>query len=232
MIRGFYTALSGMVDTLTRQSIVADNIANLNTPAFKQTLAGEAPWGFDIRVSTGGQLGWLGTGTYATAPTLDRTQGPLETTGLATDLAIEGDGSVAYTRAGDFVVDARGWLVTQAGQPVLDVSGRPVVPGSAAALTVGTDGTVAGSGQRLAIVGWPEGEPVRLGENLYALPGTLTLVGDPRIHQGMLERSNTDAAGAMTDLISLQRMLQLSSRALSLQDQTLGDAAALGRLRG
>jgi flagellar basal body rod protein FlgG len=47
----------------------------------------------------------------------------------------------------------------------------------------------------------------------------------------MLEGSNTDVALAMSDMISLQRNFQMSSRALSLQDGTIGDATQLGRLR-
>ena len=48
MIRGFYTALSGIVESMTRQAIVSDNIANANTVGFKETLAGEAQWGFTV----------------------------------------------------------------------------------------------------------------------------------------------------------------------------------------
>ena len=47
----------------------------------------------------------------------------------------------------------------------------------------------------------------------------------------MLEGSNTDMALAMTELVEQQRSFQLSARALSLQDNTIGDATELGRLR-
>jgi flagellar basal body rod protein FlgG len=47
----------------------------------------------------------------------------------------------------------------------------------------------------------------------------------------MLEHSNTDLATSMTELIQLQRSFQMASRALSIQDDTVGDATALGRLR-
>jgi flagellar basal body rod protein FlgG len=240
MIRGFYTALSGIVESMTRQAIVSDNIANSNTVGFKETLAGEAQWGFDVAASTGGPSGFMGTGAYATDPQLDLKQGSLEETGISTDLGLEGDGlfavqtasgAVAYTRGGEFQIDASGNLVTEQGYRVLDVAGHPVtVPGGATAFTVGTDGTVSETGQRIAVLGYPAAGLGRLGNNLYEPKGTITLI-TPTVRQRTLEHSNTDLGGAMTDLITLQRSLQIAARALSLQDQTLADSNALGRLR-
>jgi flagellar basal body rod protein FlgG len=151
-------------------------------------------------------------------------------------MAIEGDGlfvvrtgsGIAYTRAGDFVTDVTGTLVTQQGYPVLDIAGHNIQPGQP--FTVAADGTIVPSGQRIALVGWPPGGVTRLGQNLYSAGGQLT-PGSGSIRQGALEASNTDLALAMTDLISLQRNFQMSSRALSLQDGTIGDAVQLGRLR-
>jgi flagellar basal body rod protein FlgG len=47
----------------------------------------------------------------------------------------------------------------------------------------------------------------------------------------MTEASNTDMAVSMTELINFERSFQMSSRALSLQDNTIGDAVQLGRLK-
>jgi flagellar basal-body rod protein FlgG len=79
-------------------------------------------------------------------------------------------------------------------------------------------------------MGWPPGGVTRLGGNLYGAPGQLS-PATGQIRQRYIEHSNTDMALAMTDMISLQRSFQMSSRALSLQDGTLGDATQLGRLR-
>jgi flagellar basal body rod protein FlgG len=172
--------------------------------------------------------------------TLDRSFGALETTGIPTDLAIEGDGlfairltdgSVGYTRAGTFVLSGDGTLTTQIGEPVLDTAGRSiVVPGGAAAFAVGPDGTVAGTGQRIAIAAWPAGGVSRLGQNTYAF-STTPLAGSGTVRQGALERSNVDLPTAMTELITYQRSYALSSRALSLQDETIADAISVGRVR-
>jgi flagellar basal body rod protein FlgG len=236
MIRGFYTALSGVVSSMTRQAVVADNIANSNTVGFKQSRTSQDDFELQIMNSLGPTLGELGTGAIPTGLKLDTSQGPLEATGKPTDLAISGDGlfvvrtggSVAYTRAGDFVQDATGMLVTQQGYPVLDTAGHTITPPQG--FTVGPDGTISQTGQRIALVGWPPGGVTRLGENLYSAGGQLT-PATGTISQGTLEHSNTDLALEMTDLVSLQREFQLNSRALTLQDQSIGDAVQLGRLK-
>lgn len=236
MIRGFYTSLSGILASMTRQAIVADNLANVSTAGFHQSRSTTTDFGFELARSNGGRIGRLGTATIPTGLTMDRSQGPLEQTGRMSDLAIEGDGlfvigapgGPAYTRAGDFVVDATGALVTQDGYPVLDTAGRPIRTDGT--LDVGPDGTVRSSGQRIALVAWPAVEPTRIGDTLLTAPGAPIPIGGS-VRQGVLERSNTDVASAMTELITLQRHFSLSSRALSIQDETLNDAAQLGRLR-
>ncbi len=236
MIRGFYTALSGLVSSMTRQSVVADNIANVNTVAFKQSRSTQDDFGLQLGVSTGGELGFLGTATMPADMRLDLSQGALIDSSVPTDMAIEGDGlfvvrtpnGVAYTRAGDFQLDATGTLVSEQGFPVLDTAGHTITP--PAGFTVAEDGTIAGTGQRLAVVAWPADGVYRLGQNLYGSSGQLP-PGTGKVHQRMLEQSNTDLSVEMTELVTLQRAFQLSSRALSLQDGTLGEAVTLARLR-
>lgn len=234
MIRGFYTSLSAIIAGLDRQSVVADNIANLSTIGFKGSQTTQASFELELLRSTGGQLGRLAVGTYMTGPMIDRSQGTLVDTGVPTDLAIEGDGlfvvrtsgGIAYTRAGDFVVDASGTLTTQAGHPVLDTAGREVrVAGE---LQVGPDGSVAGSGQRLALVGWPASGMVRLGGTEFASPGPLP-AATGTVRQGALEQSNVDLASALTSLS--KSGVSLNARALSIQDGTLDQLLTVGRLR-
>lgn len=236
MIRGIYTAISGVISAMTRQSVVADNIANVNTVGFKESRTVQDDFELQIMNSLGPELGDLGTGAVPAGLKVDISQGPLQVTGVQSDLAIEGDGlfvvrtggGVAYTRAGDFQVDVTGTLVTEQGYPVLDTNGHTIQPGKT--FTVASDGTIVQTGQRIALVGWPPGGVTRLGQNLYAAGGALT-PATGSIHQGMLEGSNTDLALQLTDLITLERSFQMNARALTLQDGTLDSATALGRLR-
>jgi flagellar hook protein FlgE len=236
MIRGFYTALSGVISSMTRQDVVADNIANSNTVGFKQSRTVQDDFELHVMNTLGPELGELGTGAIPTGLKLDISQGPIQQTGIQSDLAIIGDGlfvvrnggGVAYTRAGDFQVDVTGTLVTEQGFPVLDTAGHTIQPGKT--FTVRSDGTILQTGQRIALVGWPPGGVTRLGQNLLSAGGQLT-PGTGSIRQGMLEASNTDMALNMTDMISIERNFQMNSRALKLEDGTIGDAVQLGRLR-
>ncbi len=236
MIRGFYTALSGVIAATTREDVVADNIANSNTVGFKQSQTTQTDYEMSIMNSLGPELGLLGTGTIPTGLKLDISQGPIQETDKETDLAIDGDGlfvvrtgnGIAYTRAGDFLTDATGTLVTEQGYPVLDTAGHTIQPGEP--FTVSKDGTIVQTGQRIALVAWPAGGATRLGQNLYTAAGNLPPASG-QIMQGMLEGSNTDMALAMTQLIEQERDFQLSAQALSLQDNTLNDGTQLGRLR-
>jgi flagellar basal-body rod protein FlgG len=245
MIRGIYTSISGVIAAQRRMDVLGNNIANVNTTGFKEALATQTALGMGVGTTAGEgylPLGTLGVGTYASGLTDNFLQGPLLTSGLPTDLAVVGDGlfvvgtptGPAYTRAGDFVLDATGMLTTQQGQPVLDVTGRPiVVPGGTSAFSVGPDGTVNGTGQRIALVTVPATGLTRIGENLFAIAGPVTPVADGAgtIVQGATEGSNTDLASSMTELISVQRNYQLSARAFSLQDGTLDTTIALGRVK-
>lgn len=247
MIRGVYTSASGLLAAEQRMSELSGNIANVSTPGFKQILATQEDYGTSVGLSFGdgtasATIGRLSYGTVATGSTIDRLQGPLLSTGKPTDLAIAGDGlfavgtptGVAYTRAGDFVVGADGILVTSQGYPVLDTAGRTItVPGGASSLTVGPDGTVGGTNQRLAVVAFPATGLAMMGENLFAVSGPVQPVaaGAGTIRQGFLEGSNVDLASSMTELISIQRTFQMSARSLTLQDQTLEDANAIGKPR-
>jgi flagellar hook protein FlgE len=250
MIRGFYTAVAGLISSTTRQAVLADNIANVNTPGFKESRTTQSDFELELVRSAGGPLGPLATAAVPAGPTLDPAPGATETTGVPTDLSVDGDGlfvvqsaaGIAFTRAGNFVIDAAGTLTTQVGEPVLGTDGRPiVVPGGASAFSVGPDGTVGGTGQRIALVGWPPGGLERRGGTLLGSPGGAGAPGAPlgsapgiaatgTIRQGALEHSNVDLATAMTELIGNQRSLALNARALSIQYDTLGEATQLGRL--
>jgi flagellar basal-body rod protein FlgG len=245
MIRGAYTSISGIMAAQRRMDLLGNNIANVNTTGFKEALATQSALGMGVGHTVGEgytPLGTLGVATYASGLTDNFLQGPLLASGIPTDLAIAGDGlfvigtptGPAYTRAGDFVLDAVGTLTTQQGEPVLDVTGRPiVVPGGAQAFSVGPDGTVAGTGQRIALVSVPATGLTRLGDNLFAIAGPVTPVaaGQGTIAQGALEGSNVDLASSMTELISVQRSYQLSARSFSIQDGTLDTTIALGRVK-
>lgn len=128
MLRAFSSAVAGMRSQMAHMDVVANNIANVNTTAFKasrarfsdmlyQTLSAGAGAG-----DTSGSINpnQIGLGTRLAGVDTAMTQGALRATGNPLDLAIEGEGffmlkdnagAVMYTRDGSFGLDAQGRLV-------------------------------------------------------------------------------------------------------------------------
>ena len=151
-------ARTGLEAQDTRMRVIANNLANANTTAFKAERANFATLAYqDSRVA--GQQSTsesayatglnLGTGVSIQSTTRTMAQGTLNSTGNTFDMAIQGDGyfqvampggQMGYTRAGNFTLSATGQVVTSQGYAVQP----PItVPAGASSITVGTDGTVS-----------------------------------------------------------------------------------------
>src|SRR5690606_34593203 len=138
MSSSFSAALSGLSANQQKLSVIGNNLANLNTVGFKASNVNFADL---VSQSIGGssanpmQIG-LGVGVGQIRPTF--TQGSIEKTGVATDVAIEGAGffvigegnNRVYTRAGDFHFDKDGRLVTASGLPVMGYDDIDPMPGA------------------------------------------------------------------------------------------------------
>ncbi len=152
------TAATGMMAQQTRTDVIANNLANVNTTAFKRSRADFEDLLYQ-NVQNGAILGspdaqtappiQIGRGTRLAGVQRLDTQGNLEQTGRDLDLAIEGagyfqvsmpSGETAYTRDGSFNVSDQGTLVTQDGYAV--VPGIKI-PQDATALTISRTGEVS-----------------------------------------------------------------------------------------
>lgn len=106
MLRGFYTAASGMIAQQRQQEALSNNIANANTPGFKADRAAvrafpemlmermgtkSIPVTRGLNIPANKMIGALNTGVYVQEAVPDFSQGDLKETGLSTDLAIVQD---------------------------------------------------------------------------------------------------------------------------------------------
>ncbi len=122
MFSSLASAVSGMNASSVAMSVVGDNIANVNTPAFKSNASSFANVMYQsLEGGVGGEVG-SGVSFEGTVPFWS--QGAFESTSNPTDLAINGsgffqlrhtDGTVAYSRAGGFTFDVNGNLVNSQG---------------------------------------------------------------------------------------------------------------------
>ncbi len=186
------TAATGMAAQQTRTEVIANNLANVNTTAFKRSRASFQDLLYqavrDVQVvgnadaDTTGAI-QVGRGTRLAAVNRVHAQGALEQTGRPLDVGVEGDGlfavrlntgQVAYTRDGSFELSDQGVLVNKAG---LTLQPGIRLPEGGGELSIGRSGIVSiirGSGElvevgRLTLHRFtnPSGL-LALGENLYA----------------------------------------------------------------
>lgn len=250
-------ARTGLEAQDARMRVIANNLANVGTTGFKKDRANFATLAYqDVRVAgqrSSGETAYatglnLGTGVAVQSTSQIVTQGALNTTSNALDLALDGDGyfqvelpggKQVYTRAGNFTRSAEGQLVTQQGYAVQPAI---TIPEGAGAISVSPDGTVTAQ-----IAG--EAEPAELGQiqiATFANPAGLQAIGDNflvetaasgavqlgpggelgrgNLRQGMLEASNVNIVEELVDMIECQRAYEISSKMISSVDEMLRNA--------
>lgn len=146
MIRGLYTAASGLLASLHRQEIVASDLSNISTLGYRSETSAIASFSTVMATQVGRTrapvpvtvrrtLGPVGTGAYVGARATFLGEGALRTTGESLDVALRGDGFFVlggaggpfYTRDGHFHRDSQNRLVSRDGRPVLGADGNPIV---------------------------------------------------------------------------------------------------------
>jgi flagellar hook protein FlgE len=148
----FSTPLSGLRASSTSLAITGNNIANANTTGFKRDSVNFADIfvGTSLRNNAGFPI-QVGNGVLVSGTTTDFSQASLRETGVSSNFAIQGEGFFVvregelqrFTRAGDFVFDRSGFLVTRAGQRVQGFAAAngaipPGTPASDLQIPVGT----------------------------------------------------------------------------------------------
>ena len=157
MIRALYSAATGMHAQETNIDVISNNLANVNTTAYKKSRADFQDLMYQYLVEPGAQTSattknpsgiQLGLGVKTASVGKIFTQGDLTSTGNPFDVAIEGDGFFevqlpdgrqAYTRCGALKIDENGILVTSDGYPVTP---QITIPNNALSVTIAEDGRV------------------------------------------------------------------------------------------
>jgi len=241
MIRGLYTAVSGMVSAMRRMEVATNNLANVQTPGYKQDRTASASFGEQLQFEIGRTLetrGPLALATVPLGPQLDLSQGPLQATGRALDVALQGPGFLVldtpngprYTRDGSLTVAADGTLTTSTGGVVLGENGPLVLPpGDVLAIdpdgTLRVDDAVVG---RLQLVEFDPAQPFeRVGNNELVPRGGAAPqpASTTTVLQGYIEQSNVDLTGLLTNTLALQRAYTANQRAVQQQDELMARAA-------
>jgi flagellar basal-body rod protein FlgG len=243
MIKGIYTASSGMHASQRRLDIISNNLSNAKTKGYKKE--GSIKESFPemmIQKLEGGSredIGQLGTGVQLEKSYTDFSMGGIKRTGNPLDLSIKGDGFFVvqtpsgrkYTRNGSFSLNQDGQMVTQQGYPVLSENDQPIQTIEGRRINIDGNGQVyLGDLQadRLQIVDFDDRENlIKTGKNLFENKGDQVAVqqaDDFQLLQGYLEGSNVNVVQEMSKMIEVNRLYQAQQRVIKNADSTLDKA--------
>ena len=207
-----YVALSRQMTLRNELEIVANNIANSNTSAFKGEKVVFREYMTKVTTKHPEQLSFVQDIGLAR----DLSEGPLITTNNNFDMAISGDGYFVmdtpsgerFTRQGHFQLDTEGNLINSQGFTVAGVNGVINIPFDEGEIYVASDGTISTDISeniaQLRIVSFEnEQEMTRSAHGLYTSEETPTDILDPKILQGALENSNVKPIIEMTRMMTL-----------------------------
>ncbi len=218
---------STSIIALSRQSVIkremgviANNIANMNTTAFKSEKMMFVE--YLVRSKGGDKIGGERHSYVRDVATVrDNSEGPVQLTGNPLDLAIKQDGYFVigtpggerYTRNGNFQLDQEGQLVTRTGDPVLSGDGEPFFfSPEDRDITITVDGTVStenGALGKLNVVTFQNPYELKVvAGGLYSSRQVPQAVDAPVVMQGMLEKSNVEPIIEMTRMIEASRSFQ------------------------
>ena len=260
MIRALHAAAPGMDAQQTYIDVTSNNLANVTTTGFKKVRANFQDLFYQVSRApglnttqttespTGIQVG-LGVRTASTQKVFS--DGSFKFTDQPTDLAIQGDGffqitqadgTVAYSRDGNFHLDETGTLVNASGLPL---EPQIQIPAEAIFIHVSQDGIVSAQTQGQA-------EPVQVGQiqtatfinpagliasggNLFQESGSSgpPVIGNPgengfgTVEGGFLEMANVKVVEEMINLITAQRAFEFNSKAVKAADGMLRELSQL-----
>lgn len=223
------------------QEAIAENMASSSIPGFKRQDVSFSAIQSGI-MNTGGDAATATQTPYSlpqSHPAISFAQGEMRSTNVDTDVAIEGpgffevqmaNGDMAYTRDGEFHMDAQGQLVTKQGYAVMGETGPlQLNPRGKGTLTISADGQVSqGSESHGKLKAVDFADP----QLLSHLGGSYFQVRDPQaqmseltgatFRQRVLESANTTPAAEMVNMMSALRSYEANQKLIQVQDEHMG----------
>lgn len=258
MLKGLYTAYTGMLNEQNRMDILTNNLANASTVGFKKEGATSQSFDSVLAVKIKDQsvgaknvqrIGINHPGVKIGENYTDYTQGSFRITGNTYDLALSGQGffaveftnktgetSTMYTRAGQFTLNKDGYLVNENGDYVLDTQSKRIKLNTLAETAIASDGTIEQNGIPVAKIQVADFEDYnyleKYGETYYKpVQGAKLTQSDAEVKSGYLEMANVQVVSEMVNLISITRAYESNQKIIQTYDNTLEIAATqLGRV--
>ncbi len=257
MVKGLYTAYTGMVNQQNRMDVLTNNLANSATVGFKKegatSQAFDEVLAYKIKDSSDPALarniGKMSLGVKIGENYTDYSQGAFRVTDNVFDLALSGNGffaceyttksgetSVKYTRDGSFTLNVRGELVTKDGDFVLDEDGNHIVLDPKKMTSFDQSGAILQDGQIVGQIQIADFEDYNYiehyGESYFRpVDGARLVPAEATLFSGYLEQSNVTVINEMVELISVTRNYETNQKMIQSIDGTLEIAAnQLGKI--
>lgn len=247
MVRGLYTAYTGMINEQKRLDIISNNLANSATVGYKEENVTSRSFKdyMVVKIRDGSnafideQIGTFNPGVKIGETYMDWGQGSLRETGNTYDLAIEGNGfftmrvtdangnsSIKYTRCGTFKCTADGYIVDADGNHLQGSGGDIQVPVDAREIVIKNDGSIFADNQLVDTVQLTDFEDYNYlelyGDNMYnAVDGATTIDSTAAIQQGYTEQSNVNVISEMVSMITITRAYEAGQKMIRTQDSLL-----------
>ena len=243
MVKGLYTAYTGLINEQNRMDVLTNNLANADTNGYKKEGATCQSFNdvlaYKIKDTSESpniakKLGTMNLGVKIGENYTDYSQGPFRVTSNHYDLALSGSGffsvqftnkagdtSTKYTRDGAFTLNKEGYLVTKDGDYVLGTNGR-IKLDPLQDFSVDSLGNVSQNNRNITKLKITDFEDYNYlehyGENYYQ-------------PVGYLEASNVQVVQEMVEMISTSRAYETNQKMIQTFDSTLQIASSqLGKV--
>ncbi len=253
MVRGLYTAWTGLRNEEKRMDVITNNMANANTTGYKKVEATAQSFDSQLAVKINDRIegpdlirsvGDVTLGVKIGETYYDMSQGSFKQTEDLYNFALSGKGfftisttdksgntHIRYTRDGDFTVTKDGFLVTKDGDMVLGDGGNPIqIPGAdTAKISVNSLGEIYVDNtyiSTLQLVDFDNYEALSsYGENMYEpVEGANIIAAEATVNQGFLEMSNVNMVTEMVDMIAVTRAYETNQKMVQSLDKILDKA--------
>jgi len=247
MVRGLFTAYTGMANEQKRLDIVANNLANSATIGYKEENVTNQSFDkvLTIKIKDESEayndrpIGNMSLGVKLGEVYTSYGQGSLRQNANTYSMALEGKGfftvSVAdkagnlntrYTRNGSFTMTKDGLIVDGDGNHLLGESGEIQIPSDAVEVVIDEGGAVYADGTYIDTLLITDFENydflTKSGDTMYqTVDGATEIEAEALVRQGFTEQSNVNVVSEMVEMITITRAYEANQKVLQSVDKTL-----------
>lgn len=247
MVKGLYSAYTGMLSEQKRLDVVSNNVANAATVGYKKDGVTNQSFQELLTVKSkdatvgyaNERIGSMSLGTKIGEVYVDYKQGSLQETGNPFDLAISGNGffqiavtgdngteTIKYTRDGSFKVDSEGYVVDNEGNHLVGESGYVQIADAAGEVAIDESGAIYCNGVQVDTIKLVDFEDYdylqKYGNNMWqTVDGAVEIDAKGGMLQGYLEQSNVQSVDEMINMITITRAFESNQKVMNTIDQML-----------